>query len=99
MRAYPYYSSMSKLIYIKKAETKKKAFSKPLELNYTLLTIFIVLSVSSLITFGFIYWGYTSGDYSETYLRCKDAVLKDVRIGTYQSIDDIMSGLKTCDSA
>ena len=90
---------MSKLIYIKKAERREKVVSKPLKLNHTLFTIFIVISISSLIAVGFVYWGYTSGDYSQTYLQCKNVVFKDVRTGAYQSIDEIMSVLKTCDSA
>lgn len=99
MRLCPYYGPMSKLIYIKKNERREKVVSKSLKLNDTLLTIFIVISISSLIAVGFVYWGYTSGDYSQTYLRCKDVVLKEVRTEGYQSVDEIMSVLKTCDSA
>ena len=99
MRMHPHYSAMSKLIYLKKTERREKAVSKPLRLNDTILTIFIVISISSLIAVGFVYWGYTSGDYSQAYLQCKDFVLKDVRTGAYQSVDEITLALKTCDGA
>jgi len=90
---------MSKLIFLKKTEKREKVVSKPLKLNDTILTIFIVLSISSLVAVGFVYWGYTSGDYSQAYIQCKDVVLKDVRTGAYQSADEITLALKTCDSA
>ena len=99
MRLHPHYSSMSKLIFLKKTERREKVVSKPLKLNDTILTIFIVLSISSLVAVGFVYWGYTSGDYSQAYIQCKDVVLKDVRTGAYQSVDEITLALKICDGA
>ena len=99
MRLHPHYSAMSKLIFLKKTERREKVVSKPLKLNDTILTIFIVISISSLIAVGFVYWGYTSGDYSQAYIQCKDVVLKDVRTGAYQSVDEITLALKTCDGA
>lgn len=99
MMLHPHYSTMSKLIFLKKTERRENVVSKPLKLNYKILTIFIVISISSIIAVGFVYWGYTSGDYSQMYLQCKDVVLKDVRTGTYQSVDEIKLALTTCDGA
>jgi hypothetical protein len=99
MRSHLHYYAMSKLISLKKTERREKVVSKPLELNDTILTIFIVLSISSLIAGGFVYWGYTSGDYTQAYIQCKNDALKDVRTGAYQSVDEITLALKTCGGA
>jgi hypothetical protein len=48
------------------------------------------------IAFGFIYLGYSLGDYSTGYQLCKDSILADVRTGTYEFVDGIMAALKTC---
>jgi hypothetical protein len=54
------------------------------------------VAISLFITFGFIYLGYSSGDYSTGYQLCKDSILGDVRTGTYESVDGIMAALETC---
>ena len=54
------------------------------------------MAISLFITFGFIYLGYSCGDYSTGYQLCKDSILADVRTGTYESVDGIMAALETC---
>jgi hypothetical protein len=41
--------------------------------------------------------GYTSGHFSEAYVLCKNDVLSQVRIGLYQSADEITAALGSCD--
>lgn len=87
-------------MYVKELETKKKEIPvhKPLTTNHgTLFTIVIVVGISALIGVGFAYMGYTSGHYSEAYGLCKENTLLQVRVGVYQSIDEITAALKSCD--
>jgi hypothetical protein len=98
MGALLHYYAMSHLIFLRKTEKREKLVSRSLKPNDTVLTIIIVISISSLIAFGFVYWGISSGLYSQAYIHCKDDVLKEVRTGVYQSVDDIMLALGTCDA-
>ena len=87
-------------MYVKEPETKKKEISayKPLNTNHgTLFTIVIVVGISALIGVGFAYMGYTSGHFSEAYVLCKENILSQVRIGVYQSADEITEALESCD--
>jgi hypothetical protein len=87
---------MSQLIYVKKLEVKKEEI--PRERQRTLiLTIAVVVGLSILIGVGFAYTGYTSGHFSEAYMLCKNDVLSQVRIGVYQSVDEITAVLGSCD--
>jgi hypothetical protein len=92
---------MSELMYVKKPETRKKAIlaDKPLTTNHMtlILTIVSVVGTSILIGAGFAYMGYTSGHFSEAYVLCKNDVLSQVRIGLYQSADEITAALGSCD--
>jgi hypothetical protein len=89
---------MSKLLYVKKPELKKKPVDKPSTTGHgTLFTIVAVVGVSLLISIGFAYMGYTSGHFSTAYGLCKEDVLAHERIGTYQSVDEITSALGSCD--
>ena len=86
---------MSQLIYVKKPEVKKEEI--PRESHRTLiLTIAIVVGLSILIGVGFAYTGYTSGHFSEAYVLCKNDMLSQVRIGVYQSVDEITAALGSC---
>jgi hypothetical protein len=86
-------------MYVKKPEMKKEIpVDKPLTTNHgTFFTIIAVVGISLLIGVGFTYMGYTSGDFSEAYKLCKDDILSQVRIGTYQSVDEITAALGSCD--
>jgi hypothetical protein len=92
---------MSELMYVKKPDTKTKEIpaDKPLTTNHRTLifSIGIVVGISLLIGVGFAYMGYTSGHFSEVYTLCKGDVLSQVRIGTYQSADEIIEALGSCD--
>lgn len=89
---------MSKLLYVKKPELKKKPVDKPSTTGHgTLFTIVAVVGVSLLIGVGFAYMGYTSGHFSKAYGLCKEDVLAHERIGAYQSVDEITSALGSCD--
>ena len=95
-----YHYTMSKMIYVNALEPKKKAIhtDKPLTTNHgTLFTIVIVVGISALIGVGFAYMGYTSGHFSEAYVLCKENTLSQVRIGVYQSVDEITAALRSCD--
>ena len=95
-----YHYTMSKMIYVNALEPKKKEIhtDKPLTTNHgTLFTIVIVVGISALIGVGFAYMGYTSGHFSEAYVLCKENTLSQVRIGVYQSVDEITAALKSCD--
>jgi hypothetical protein len=90
---------MSKMMYVKELETKKKEIPvhKPLTTNHgTLFTIVIVVGISVLIGVGFAYMGYTSGQFSEAYVLCKEDILSQVRVGVYQSVDTITAALESC---
>jgi len=97
----PVLDIMSKLMYVKKLEVKKEEIptAKPLTtIHKTLmLTIVIVVGLSILIGVGFAYMGYTSGHFSQAYVLCKDDLLSQVRIGVYQSADEITAALRSCD--
>ena len=40
--------------------------------------------------------GYTSGHFSEAYMLCKNDVLSQVRIGAYQTANEITVALQSC---
>ncbi|HEX7179986.1 MAG TPA: hypothetical protein VF220_09695 [Nitrososphaeraceae archaeon] len=40
--------------------------------------------------------GYTSGQFSEAYVLCKENILSQVRVGVYQSVDTITAALESC---
>jgi hypothetical protein len=61
-----------------------------------MVTVVIVVGLSTLVGVGFAYMGYTSGDFSETYMLCKNDVLSQVRIGAYQSANEITAALESC---
>lgn len=88
------------MIYVNALEPKKKEIlaDKPLTSNHgTLFTIVIVVGISALIGLGFAYMGYTSGHFSEAYVLCKENTLSQVRVGVYQSADEITAALRSCD--
>ena len=89
---------MSKLIYSEVPEEKREVQSNLLLTSHSglMITAVVVVAISLFIAFGFIYLGYSSGDYSTEYQLCKDSILADVRTGTYESVDGIMAALKTC---
>lgn len=94
-----YHYTMSKMIYVNALEPKKKEIhtDKPLTTNHgTLFIIVIVVGISALIGFGFAYMGYTSGQFSEAYVLCKENILSQVRVGVYQSVDTITAALESC---
>jgi hypothetical protein len=86
-------------MYVKKLEMKKKSTDKSLATNHgTLtLTIVVIVGMSMLIGVGFAYIGYTSGHFSEAYGICKNDILSQVRIGVYQSANEITAALGSCD--
>jgi hypothetical protein len=87
---------MSKLIYSEvpeKISTEQSFIDQPQWIDDH---GFVIVAISLFIAFGFIYLGYSSGDYSTGYQLCKDSILADVRTGTYESVDGIMAALKTC---
>jgi hypothetical protein len=92
--------TMSKLMYVKKLEIKKEEIltDKPLKTNHRtlMLTSVFVVGLSILIGVGFAYMGYTSGHFSEAYLLCKNDVLSQVRMGEYQSANEITAALRSC---
>lgn len=63
----------------------------------SILTIVVIVGISSLIGIGFAYMGYTSGHFSDAYVLCKENTLSQVRVGMYQSADEITTALKSCD--
>ena len=96
----PVLDIMSKLVYVKKLEVKKEEIpiAEPLTTNHRtlILTIVSVVGMSMLIGVGFAYMAYTSGHFSEAYVLCKNDVLSQVRIGLYQSADEITAALGSC---
>ena len=89
-------------MYVKKPETteKKKGIpvKKPLTTTHGILfAIVAVIGISLLIGGGFAYMGYTSGHFSSAYGLCKDDILSQVRVGVYQSADEITAALASCD--
>ena len=89
---------MSKLIYSEGPEQKREVQSKSLSTRHSglLITAVVIVAISLFIAFGFVYLGYSSGNYSTEYQLCKDSILADVRTGTYESVNEIMATLKTC---
>ena len=87
-------------MYVKKLEVKKEPIptDKHLTTNHRTLmhTIVVVVGLSILIGVGFAYVGYTSGHFSEAYVLCKYNVLSQVRIGVYQSANEITAALQSC---
>jgi hypothetical protein len=90
--------TMSQILYVKTLEPKKKEVRTD-QPNHRMLilTIVVIVGISSLIGIGFAYMGYTSGHFSEAYVLCKENTLSQVRIGMYQSTDEITAALKSCD--
>ncbi len=91
---------MSKMMYVKIPEPKKKEIpaSKPFTTNHRTLVFTIVVSVvvlSLLIGAGLAYMGYTSGHYSKAYGLCRDEILSHERMGAYQSVGE--PALRSCD--
>jgi hypothetical protein len=88
---------MSQILYVKTLELKKKEVltDKPNH-RMLILTVVIIVGISSLIGIGFAYMGYTSGHFSEAYVLCKENTLSQVRVGAYQSADEITAALKSC---
>jgi hypothetical protein len=87
---------MSKLIYVKKPEVKNEEI--PAGSHRTLvLTIAIIVGLSILIGVGFAYMGYSSGHFSQAYGLCKNDMLSQVRMGEFQSVDEITTALESCD--
>jgi hypothetical protein len=87
-------------MYVKKLEIKKEEIltDKPLTTNHRtlMLTSVVVVGLSILIGVGFAYMGYTSGLFSEAYVQCKNDVLSQVRMGAYQSANEITAALSSC---
>jgi hypothetical protein len=92
---------MSKMMYITASTSKSKeeivTKSSTTHYNPLMITVVIVLASSSLIGIGFAYMGYESGHFSQAYGLCKDDVLSHQRTGAYQSVDETMAALKSCD--
>ena len=64
--------------------------------NTLMITIAIIVGSSLLIGIGFAY-GIRAGHYSNEYGLCKDDILSHERLGAYQSVDETMAALKSCD--
>jgi hypothetical protein len=89
---------MSQILYVKALEPKKKGVSTDRPNHRMLiLTIVVIVGISSLIGIGFAYMGSTSGHFSEAYVLCKENTLSQVRVGAYQSADEITAALKSCE--
>ena len=90
---------MSKLVYVKKQEVSQEIpAAKRLIANHwaLMLTVVIIVGLSTLVGIGFAYMGYTSGEFSEAYMLCKNDVLSQVRVGAYQSPNEITAALESC---
>jgi hypothetical protein len=89
------------MMYVEAPELKKKEvlLAKPLTTGHRTLmfTIVVIIASSLLIAVGFAYVGYSSGHYSQAYSLCKDDILSHERMGAYNSVDEIMAALKSCD--
>jgi hypothetical protein len=92
---------MSKMMYVEAPELKKKEvlLAKASTTGHRILmfTIVVIVAFSLLVTVGFAYMGYSSGHYSQAYSLCKDDILSHERMGAYNSVDEIMAALKSCD--
>jgi hypothetical protein len=96
----PQSDPMSKMMYVKApARKSEEVVTKPLTTHHNtlMITIAIIVGSSLLIGIGFAYMGYASGHYSNEYGLCKDDVLSHQRIGAYQSVEETMAALKSCD--
>ena len=82
---------------VPKSEEEIVTMSSTTHYNPLMITIVIILASSSLIGIGFAYMGYASGHYSQAYGLCRDDVLSHQRMGAYQSVDETMTALKSCD--
>jgi hypothetical protein len=92
--------TMSKMMYSTPASKSEELIvtkSSKTYYNPLMITIVIILASSSLIGIGFAYMGYESGHFSQAYGLCRDNVLSHQRIGAYQSVDETMAELKSCD--
>ncbi len=86
-------------MYVKKqVEHEEIPGAKRLIANHgaLMLTVVIIVGLSTLVGIGFAYMGYTSGEFSEAYMLCKNDVLSQVRIGAYQSPNEITAALESC---
>jgi hypothetical protein len=87
-------------MYVKEPEIRRKEVLADKRLNTKhgiLLTTVIVVGISVLIGVGFAYAGYTSGHFSHAYVLCKENTLSQVRVGAFQSIDEVTAAIKSCD--
>ncbi len=87
-------------MYVKKQEVGHQDIpeAKRLIANHgaLMLTVVIIVGLSTLVGIGFAYMGYTSGEFAEAYMLCKNDVLSQVRIGAYQSPNEITVALESC---
>ena len=86
-------------MYVKKQEVSQEIpATKRLIAHHRALTftVVIIVGLSTLVGIGFAYMGYTSGEFSEAYMLCKNDVLSQVRIGAYQSPNEIAAALESC---
>ena len=100
MRIAPLSYVMSELVYVKTLGLKKElplAKTSSASHGTLIFTIVGIIAFSLLVTVGFAYMGYISGHYSHSYALCKDDVLSKERMGVYDSVDGIMTALKSCD--
>jgi hypothetical protein len=92
---------MSKMTYVEAKEPRLEIVpaNKPLTTNQNtlMITIAVTMAFSLLIGVGFAYIGYTSGHYSIAYTDCNGDILAHERMGAYQSVDEIMAALKSCE--
>jgi hypothetical protein len=91
---------MSKMMYLDAPEPKREEViikSSTTHYNTLMITIVVIAASSLLIGIGFAYMGYESGHFSQAYGLCKDDVLSNERMGAYQSVDETMAALKSCD--
>ena len=88
-------------MYVKAPAPKSEevVVTKPLTTHHNtlMITIAIIVGSSLLIGIGFAYMGYSSGHFSNEYGLCKDDILSHERMGAYQSVDETMAALKSCD--
>ena len=101
MSSAPPSDPMSKMMYVKAPAPKSEevVVTKPLTTHHNtlMITIAIIVGSSLLIGIGFAYMGYSSGHFSNEYGLCKDDILSHERMGAYQSVDETMAALKSCD--
>jgi hypothetical protein len=101
MRIAPPSYVMSELVYVKTLGLKKKelplAKTSSASHGTLIFSIVRIIAFSLLVTVGFAYMGYISGHYLHSHAPCKDDVLSKERMGAYESVDGIMTALKSCD--